>query len=49
MLWKSAVQENGQIVKMYSNIDMFVTKTSQKGLEDAKGEQVADMCNGLQA
>ena len=33
---------------MYSNVDMFVNKTSQKGLEVAKGEgdQVADMCNG---
>ena len=34
---------------LYSNVDMFVTKTSQKGLEVAKGDQVADMCNGQQA
>ena len=34
---------------MYSNVDMFVTKTTQKGLEVAKGHQVADMCNGQQA
>ena len=31
---------------MYSNVEMFVTKTSKKGLEVAKGDQAADMCNG---
>ena len=34
---------------MYSNVDMFVTKTIVKGLEVAKGDQDADMCNSQQA
>ena len=35
---------------MYSNVvTKIVTKTTQKGLEVAKGHQVADMCNGQQA
>ena len=34
---------------MYSNVDIFVTKTSQKGLKVAKEDQKADGHDGHQA